>query len=513
MNATFNMSSEKENEVAQSNTNVLQNEQNDAEEETSNVKIDDIEDIQLQIEELLISEVELDGLYELAKRIGIDEKHWYDQRRLKVIAIIRKQIESDMTDIATMQLKKERLINIMKTINEVLRQLYQKFEEPRTETNVTYNDNKTAVKEETQETRNEKSQETGIDGMIAELAMSRFKKDFVIAGKVGEKDNEKDIGYLGVVRQMKEAAEKKYSDKEIVAAVLKAVGPKHLKTYLAVVPELTTVKLTQILRLHYQEKSATELYQELISMKQKAGEKAIEFVVRAFETREKILVASKEEGEVPYDKQQVQKLCLSTIESGIDKDIALIIRPCLMQTRNISDVEIMNEVHQAEASLILRLQKDKDKKAVKISAATTDNADESAVLQAIRGLESKLSSVDDLKKEMKTLKEEFANIKYQHCDGNSSRSQQSSQHSSNLRGSQGNRGGGRGRGRGNGNRQDGTSNNSDSTSGGGRPKCLPCHEANVERCDHCYKCGSAEHIARGCLTNRGNRRGLSSRGR
>ena len=499
MNSTFNMSSaERDNENAQSEVKIAQ----------SNVKIDDIEDLQLQIEELLISEVEIDGLYELAKRIGIDEQHWFDQRRLKVIAIIRKQVENDMTDITSMEGKKDRLINIMKIINEVVRDLY-KTREPRAEENVTNNDEKTAVKEEAKETRDKKSQETGIDGMIAELAISRFKKDFVISGKIGEKDNEKDIGYLGVIRQMKEAAEKKYTDKEIVAAVLKAVGPKHLKTYLAVVPDLTTVKLTQILRLHYQEKSATELYQELISMKQKAGEKAIEFVVRAFETREKILVASKEEGEVPYDKQQVQKLCLSTIESGIDKDIALIIRPYLMQTRNISDVEIMNEVHQAEASLILRSQKDKEKKPVKISAATADNAEESAVLKAIRGLESKLSSVDDLKKEMKVLKDEFANIKYQNYDGNISRNQQFSQHTSGSRGSPRNRGGGRDSTH----RQDGASNNNDSTSVSGRPKCLPCHEANIERCDHCYKCGSADHIARGCLKNRGNRRGLSSRGR
>ena len=113
--------------------------------------------------------------------------------------------------------------------------------------------------------------------------------------------------------------------------------------------ELKISKLNQVLRIHYKEKSATELYQELITMKQQKKEDATTFVIRAMETREKILFASQEEGEVSYGKTQVQKLCLSTIDSGIDEEVAIIIRPCL--DADVDDIQLMQEVNKAEASL------------------------------------------------------------------------------------------------------------------------------------------------------------------
>ena len=134
------------------------------------------------------------------------------------------------------------------------------------------------------------SVEKEVDKTLTELTLNKLntmKKEFTISGKVGEPTNEKDVGYLGVVRQMQEGAERGYTEKEIVAGVLRAIVPKSLKTYLGITPKLDTIKLAQILRIHYQEKSATELYQELITMKQTATEEAIAFVVRAFETREK----------------------------------------------------------------------------------------------------------------------------------------------------------------------------------------------------------------------------------
>ena len=42
-------------------------------------------------------------------------------------------------------------------------------------------------------------------------------------------------------------------------------------------------------------------------------------------------------------------------------------------------------------------------------------------------------------------------------------------------------------------------------------KCLKCHTDKVESCQHCYKCGSKEHYAKGCR-NSLNRKGLSTAG-
>ena len=48
-----------------------------------------------------------------------------------------------------------------------------------------------------------------------------------------------------------------------------------------------------------------------------------------------------------------------------------------------------------------------------------------------------------------------------------------------------------------------------------RRKCSACYSASVERCDHCFKCGSSDHFARGCRKGRGsgNERRLHPRDR
>ena len=35
-------------------------------------------------------------------------------------------------------------------------------------------------------------------------------------------------------------------------------------------------------------------------------------------------------------------------------------------------------------------------------------------------------------------------------------------------------------------------------------KCSACYLAGVERCDHCFKCGSSDHFARGCRKGHGS---------
>lgn len=48
-----------------------------------------------------------------------------------------------------------------------------------------------------------------------------------------------------------------------------------------------------------------------------------------------------------------------------------------------------------------------------------------------------------------------------------------------------------------------------------RRQCNACYSAGVDRCDHCFKCGSNEHFARGCRKGygSGNERRLHPRDR
>ena len=51
------------------------------------------------------------------------------------------------------------------------------------------------------------------ESFLQDLAIKRIQKDFTISGKIGEKDSDRDIGYLGVMRQIKEGQEKGYTDR------------------------------------------------------------------------------------------------------------------------------------------------------------------------------------------------------------------------------------------------------------------------------------------------------------
>ena len=92
--------------------------------------------------------------------------------------------------------------------------------------------------------------EKEMDKSLTEMTINKLntmKKEFSISGKVGEPTNEKDVGYLGVVRQMQEGEERGYTEKEIITGVLRAIVPKSLKTYLGITPKLDIIKLAQIL--------------------------------------------------------------------------------------------------------------------------------------------------------------------------------------------------------------------------------------------------------------------------
>ena len=77
--------------------------------------------------------------------------------------------------------------------------------------------------------------------------------------------------------------------------------------------------------------------------------------MRVLETREKILFAARGEESVSYDFKRVQSLCIAIIESGIDEDIASIIRPFLQI--NTSNMQLMSEVNKAEETLKARKKK------------------------------------------------------------------------------------------------------------------------------------------------------------
>ena len=118
--------------------------------------------------------------------------------------------------------------------------------------------------------------------------------------------------------------------------------------------DLSLPKLRKILRVHYREKSASELYQHLATIFQQPKETAQQFLLRALDLRNKVGFASKEsECEVQYDEPLIQKTFMKSFETGLRDDIlAANLRP-ILRTSGLTDEELMKHVnelasHQAE---------------------------------------------------------------------------------------------------------------------------------------------------------------------
>ena len=82
--------------------------------------------------------------------------------------------------------------------------------------------------------------------------------------------------------------------------------------------DLTLSRLRKILRFHFHERNASELYQLLTNIAQQRNEDPQSFLMRALTVRQKIISASKEsDSGIKYDASSVQSLFLRAVETGL----------------------------------------------------------------------------------------------------------------------------------------------------------------------------------------------------
>ena len=120
---------------------------------------------------------------------------------------------------------------------------------------------------------------------------------------VGDPGQKEKLGYQALISQIEAGLTKGYSDKEAVSAVVRAVQPDlQLRSYLETMVDLTLPRLCKILRFHFHERNATELYQLLTNTAQQPNEDPQSFLMRALTVRQKIISASKEsDSGIKYD--------------------------------------------------------------------------------------------------------------------------------------------------------------------------------------------------------------------
>ena len=99
--------------------------------------------------------------------------------------------------------------------------------------------------------------ETGKDFINTPL----YRREFKIPGQTDK------LTFVSLTHQMDSGLKRKYKEQEIIDAVIRATSPhSSLRSYVETLSDVSLSKLRKILRVHYREKSASELYQQLATV-------------------------------------------------------------------------------------------------------------------------------------------------------------------------------------------------------------------------------------------------------
>ncbi|KAK3715655.1 hypothetical protein QZH41_020727, partial [Actinostola sp. cb2023] len=136
-------------------------------------------------------------------------------------------------------------------------------------------------------------------GVVSELL--KLRREFRISGSIGGENQKDRLSFVGLMRQIDSGLAKGYEETDIVDAVIRAISStSKLMTYLEIMDRIGLQKLRQVIRVHYREKSSTELYQELTTLIQDPKESPQDFLLRALSLRERVIFASKADDALSY---------------------------------------------------------------------------------------------------------------------------------------------------------------------------------------------------------------------
>ena len=161
------------------------------------------------------------------------------------------------------------------------------------------------------------------------------------------------------MHQIENGLKNVYTEDEIKEAVIKAINlALSLRSYLEGMADLTLAKLRRIMRSHYQEKTATELYHQLSSTVQKPKEKPQEFLIRLLDLKQKVLFASQEsDSELKYDPTLVHGMFVHSFSIGLqNENIKVEMKPHL-EKKTVSDEELFEKLNVCVSNEMERSQK------------------------------------------------------------------------------------------------------------------------------------------------------------
>ena len=171
--------------------------------------------------------------------------------------------------------------------------------------------------------------------------MNMIRREFKISGQIGEPGQKDRLTFASLANQIETGRLKGYSDRDIVHAVIRAIVPgSELRSYLEGRSKIPLPNLRRIIRSHYKERDATELFKQLSQLKQEAKETPQAFLLRAFNIRQKVIFASQEvESKLRYEPQLVREMFRHTLVTGLrSESIKNELRPYLDDSETTDEV-------------------------------------------------------------------------------------------------------------------------------------------------------------------------------
>ena len=219
---------------------------------------------------------------------------------------------------------------------------------------------------------------------------------------------------MSLTHQIDSGIKRGYKETDIVDAVIRSIAPhSSLRSYVETLPDLNLGKLRKILRIHFREKTASELYQNLSIICQKPKEPPLQFLLRALDLRNKMLFASQEsDSQFDYGSQLIQNTFLKAFETGLRDDIlATNLRP-ILHKNDLSDEELMRQVNELASNQAERLTKiggDRQKAAVKANFTNFEpsqaKANKTTSREETQSSEKLLAEIREIKTDVSELKQ------------------------------------------------------------------------------------------------------------
>ena len=228
-----------------------------------------------------------------------------------------------------------------------------------------------------------------------------------------------------------------------------------------------------MLKPHFQEKSASEQLLALQNIIQGEEENARVFLFRAFAARDKLLKAAEKDLTISMSKEFVQGLFLRAVETGMVDDKVLNCIRSDLQKLEVTDQELMKKVQYAMSSYAER--DTKQKLPVPLSSKPTRRQ------TTVNNISSKPKEYEEsllkvVVEKMENMEKEFKGLKTQY-DTDMKEMKQKCE-------------------------QKGPQNNRKNV---WFKKCEKCQTDGVQRCSHCFKCGSGDHKIADCQEGNGDR--------